>query len=191
MLIKEIFGLLSSIATVLGIIAIYFTILQFREEQKKEKNTLNFNKSEKSIEVLSIFANDIIPEIENFWDKYNEEINKPVFKTLEKEKVELLKSIIKKECGCIKIFNNLEHTCLYIEADLVNSKIVYDPLNTLLCNFVKENEGVFKDICKVAPYKNLTSVYNKWTDQQKLNEINDQKRKLTKQEEEITNRNKK
>lgn len=185
-ILKDISEIVAAVATAIGIIAIWITIVEFKRNQKREEDALNFSKSEKSIELLSLFANDIIPEMEKFDDLYNKEMKEfEAAGNSDGNKKDLIKKIVKKKLGIGQIFNRLEHLCLYIEAELVNSSIVYSPLNGVLVEFVNEHQDVFSDYCQQAPYKNLNSVYKKWTKEQKLAKIKDEKDKLTQKENEL------
>lgn len=185
LIVKELTGVLASIVSIVGIVAIFLSVLTFIKSQKKQNEEVEFKKTEKSIELLSVFANDIIPSIEKFEREAGVEL-------LKIDKIsEIANDIAKKESivlnvklnfGATEIFNNLEHLCLLIESKMVKEEVIYVPLNKVFCDFVNDHKQVYDKICSEAPYKSLKFVYAQWTDKQMLEE-NKKKQKTLKQEE--------
>ncbi|MGH1772111.1 hypothetical protein [Enterococcus casseliflavus] len=191
------FEFISYIATSLGMILIYISILQIKKEQSKEfeerekqQAEVDYKKAEKSIEVLSIFASEIIPSMDDFTKKYNEELRnkQDLLNKHEVVKRRLVLKVLKYDCKIGDIFNQLEHICLYIEADLINEDIIFDPLNSILIEFIDENKEIYDDLKTRAPYKYLTAVYQRWTDKAKIKSLNQEENKIKDQKKEIQER---
>ncbi len=183
---KDVLETISFLVAIIGIIAIFISILQLKNEQKKliaenlqKEEEIEYRKKEKSIEVLSIFANDLIPQMDNYISKFRKELeDKSKLHEIPQDKKKLIIKIVKKECGAGYVFNQLEHICLYISAGLVNERIIYEPLHKILVDFVNENKDIYEDLLKEAPYKYLTQVYNRWSSKIEYDALEDKEKKI-------------
>ena len=156
---------LSYIVTSLGIVTIVISLIQIQKDKQKSVLDSDYTKKLKSIEILDVFAKEIIPSIDN----YSEQLNKEL-----KEGEEDLKRIansplrtliiknIKSSCGVVNIFNQLESICTYIKYDLADHNIVYEAVNNIVCKFVNDNMDMFEEVKKQGPFSSLQYVVDNW-----------------------------
>ncbi|UDM74054.1 hypothetical protein [Vagococcus fluvialis] len=191
LVIKELTSVLASVVSIIGIVAIFISVKSFNKIQEKENEDVEFKKTEKSIELLSTFANEIIPAIEKFERDAGTELRKidQISEIANDEaKKKSIALNVKLNFGATTIFNNLEHLCLLIESDMVKEDIIYVPLNKIFCDFVNDHKQVYDKIRSEAPYKSLDFVYVQWTDKQRLEENKRQQEILKEEENKIESR---
>ncbi|WP_430602211.1 hypothetical protein IGJ02_002518 [Enterococcus sp. DIV0724b] len=174
--LKNISEFFSFLVAIIGIIAIFVSVKQLKSEQKKmiddqkdKKSNVQYKQKEKAIEILEFFANDLIPQIDEYIRKSNKELSG--IESLRNESIEkqqMILLLVKKDCGAGYIFNQLEHVCLNICAGLADEDMIYYPLSKIIIGFVDNNKNVYEDLLNEAPYKYLTQVYARWTNKEKL-----------------------
>lgn len=190
--IKNILEVTSFFVTIIGIIIIFINIIQFRKSVEQRQYDVEFKKKEIAVEILNKFANEIIPAMDEYINKVNTELADSSITELKKRDKDFEEAVfirIQLSSGVITIFNKLEQVCVYIRADLADSSILFEPMNSTLCGFVKSNEDAL-DFLKEndVPYVNLRHVYTIWSGKKgaqiidmKINELQKQKQELNKQ----------
>ncbi|HFP6513693.1 TPA: hypothetical protein ACHJYJ_000404 [Enterococcus faecalis] len=187
--LKDVAQFVSYIISIIGVIVIYMNIRKFRIDSEQREYDISFKRKEISVEILHKFANDIIPEIDEFGKKIRTELPLELQHKLndvqESKKDEILINVYT-NCGAITIFNKLEQVCVYIEADLADETLLYSPMHVLVCEFV-DNHMILLNRLKEnnIPYQNLTEVVRKWQANEKNAEIDKQIKRLEKSRPEI------
>ncbi|EGO6570121.1 hypothetical protein [Enterococcus faecalis] len=187
--LKDVAQFVSYIISIVGVIVIYMNIRKFRIDSEQREYDISFKRKEISVEILHKFANDIIPEIDEFGKKIRTELPLEQQHKLndvpESKKDEILINVYT-NCGAITIFNKLEQVCVYIEADLADETLLYSPMHVLVCEFV-DNHMILLNRLKEnnIPYQNLTEVVRKWQANEKNAEIDKQIKRLEKSRPEI------
>lgn len=200
--LKEIANFLYLISGFLLIIGLYLTLSQINILKKQVKDQadsttqqLNYIKEdmrtrnhraavEKSIDYLSLFASNIFPKIQNYWDSLEDgvkDITIPHWDPSESNYhldifslssdvsstvlVELHK---RREAGLIEILNNIEFVSAGIIHGLGSEEVVYDPIATSFITFIN------KEIIEISsqrhlgnPFENTIKLYNLWKTRRK------------------------
>ena len=199
--LKEIANFLYLISGFLLIIGLYLTISQINilktqvkdqaestnkqlEYIKVDMRTRNHRAAvEKSIDYLSIFANDIFPKIQSYWDSLDgyrdinvpgwnpsktdyrldllslsPEVSSTVFQELQK----------RRNAGLIEILNNIEFVSAGIIHGLGKEEVVYDPIATSYITFIK------REIIEISsqrhlgnPFENTIKLFILWETRRK------------------------
>ncbi|WP_413379278.1 hypothetical protein [Alkalihalobacillus sp. 1P02AB] len=143
---------------------------------KKDSNDRHKRASvEKSLEYLSLYANNILVEEEQFvLNLRNMEIDKEDDKSLftrdfkidpNSLEEDMLRIVIEKQnLGLIHIFNRLEYFSIAILCGLADEEIVFIPISKSYCNFIEWNYQYLSILrYEGTPYKNLVELYNVWS----------------------------
>ena len=169
--------LLSEFATVIGAIGILYVVKTFKKSEEDSEQNENSQRMINSIEVLRIFSNVLIPQIEKWQEesvkKYSELVKEERQKVLTREGKKIvnlppildnkLKFQAKQEVGANKIFNQLEQVCAYISYDLIIHDVVYPTLHTLFLDFIKDNQDLLNHFTTPdVPFNNIHGVIKKW-----------------------------
>ncbi|EHK9404543.1 hypothetical protein KCT29_002022, partial [Enterococcus faecalis] len=72
--LKDVAQFVSYIISIVGVIVIYMNIRKFRIDSEQREYDISFKRKEISVEILHKFANDIIPEIDEFGKKIRTEL---------------------------------------------------------------------------------------------------------------------
>ena len=156
---------LSYLVTSLGIITIVISLVQIQKEKRKSALDSDYTKKLKSIEILDVFAKEIIPSIDNYSEQLNKELKegeKYLNKIANSPFKNLIIKNIKSSCGVVSIFNQLESICTYIKYDLADHNIVYEAVNNIVCKFVNDNMDMFEEVKKQGPFSSLQYVVDNW-----------------------------
>lgn len=85
----------------------------------------------------------------------------------------------KGQVGFISIFNQLEQLSAYMNYGLVVEDMVYPGLHKVLIKVVDENVDLFDSVrSDEAPYKELTTLYEKWKNKQEYESVDKEKKEL-------------
>lgn len=163
---KDFLELCAFIITIIGIISIFFTVVSLKREKSKYSEDLDFRKKEKSLELLNKFSCDIIPKINTFEKNVNDEFGPEEIKALESVTVDIKKEVfirVHMEKGISDIFNVLEEISVYLNYDIVDKEILYDPISNVVLQFCDTYGETLKEIKKYgAPFKNLATLIETW-----------------------------
>lgn len=176
--ITSIFELLSSVAAVIGVIAIIITIMQYKHEKKQTDYAVEFKKKELAVELLDEFAKEIIPSINKLNNNVQVEFENHKQLDISSDKLAEITVRVKIENDIIDIFNSLEQISVYIKNDIVNTDILFDPISEIVCSFVKEHDDVFTRLLVRSPFSNLTYVVERWSSEQQIQMIEQQEELL-------------
>ncbi|CAM3060476.1 DUF4760 domain-containing protein [Paenibacillus sediminis] len=174
-LTKDIFQILSNIASIVLIGGLFQGIYQVKLLKKDLNDRNRRSAAEKSMEYLAYFEKEIITSTSEYEQKLKEEIKDPAddnhlfnedFKInpdhLSKEMI--ADSIVKQRLGIVTILNQLEFYSAVIESRITDEDLLYTPSAMVFCDFVKSNH-LWISILRAQgiPYKNLVSLYKKWS----------------------------
>lgn len=175
--LKDFFEFLSYIATIISVIAIVYVIKDFKKSVDDSKKVEESKLMENSIEVLRIFSENIIPNIdlfntesktmyinlkENIRDKVREEEGNEVDK-IPDELDSLLVIQAKLSANGGRIFNQLEQACAYVSYELIIHDVVYPSVHSVFLGFVNDNKDLLDSLTTFdVPFKNVHMVYKKW-----------------------------
>ncbi|MBJ7675624.1 hypothetical protein HAU38_05600 [Weissella confusa] len=200
----------SYLVSIFGIVGIYITVQQFKNKAQKDNEAEMERKVLNSMNVMSTFAKELIPQISSSRQKVKAEYNKVVDEVLQEIKQQVLastdsenmvavqeqlksinessldektrKSLLvqaKGHVGFISIFNQLEQLSAYMNYGLVVEDMVYPGLHKVLIKVVDENVDLFDSVrSDEAPYKELTTLYEKWKNKQEYESVDKEKKEL-------------
>ncbi|WP_413476388.1 hypothetical protein [Latilactobacillus fuchuensis] len=175
--IKLALSLLASITTIVGIIALFFTIKQYKQNAKNREIDIQMRKTDYDLVVLTHFSENIIKKTSKFHKKLKNETNTKEFRDMEdnKKKKEILINI-KLRLGIIHIFNLLEKEALYITSDITHEQVLYNIVGGIVCEFMVENLDVFDRVTSErAPYDNLNEILERWCLEKDIDHLNGEK----------------
>lgn len=198
--LKDILECLSYIVTTAGIIAIAISIKEFNKNSERERMQDEQLLIQNSIDVLRKFAEEIIPRIEEVYNKLGAEEEKQKAEVLKQINANLPKNrqltnlphnpelekqidfISKSKCNYGNIFNQLEQVSVYMNYDMVKEDLVYLPIHKVFIRFVSENIDYLNQLRSVdAPYANVITLYHSWSDKNKIEKL-ERKRKQVEEE---------
>lgn len=204
--LKDVCELLSYIVTIIGLIAIAFSVKEFNKNLERDRKQDEQLLVQNSINVLRKFAEEIIPEMSEANGKLNEEINRQKRIALEQinnvlpknhklnklpKSERLNRQIIynsKSNCEYGKIFNQLEQVSVYMNYNMVKEELVYIPIHKAFIDFVSDNIRYLNDLrSDDAPYANVITLYNSWNDKSKIEKLERQKNKVEEELKKIKN----
>ncbi|MCK8472481.1 hypothetical protein [Lactiplantibacillus plantarum] len=187
--------LISYIVAILGIIAIIIQVSSFKKNQKKEEKVNDQLLIQNSINVLKVFAEEIIPKIseaDKTLPKIKSEVEIEALKQInsklpnDAQLKQLPKSdklnkqilnVSKNRAGIGRVFNRLEQVTVYMNYGMIKEDLVYIPVHKVFLGFVNENKEYFAQLTSDdAPYMNVLKLYNDWQDKNKI-ELLEKKRK--------------
>ena len=85
----------------------------------------------------------------------------------------------KGRAGIVSIFNQLEQLSAYMNYGLVVEDMVYPGLHKVLIRVVDENADLFNSVrSDEAPYKELTTLQEKWKNKQEYESVDKEKKEL-------------
>ncbi|KJB84846.1 hypothetical protein AZ66_28440 [Paenibacillus sp. E194] len=171
----------SGIVLVLGV---FLGLAQLRLLKKDIKDRNMRAAAEKSMEYLAYYQKEIISTASEYKNKVTEEIKEPakfdhlinkdfILKGVHLEKELIADSIIKQRCGIIPILNRLEFFSAAVESRITDEELLYPPLSKIFCEFIEE-EFIWIAVARTrggAPYKNLISLYNKWSKRMEVDKL--------------------
>ncbi|CAK1236439.1 DUF4760 domain-containing protein [Fructobacillus fructosus] len=182
--VLKFFQICSSIATIIGVIGLFFTIKSYKDGKKIQSKNEDRQVIVTSIKVLEIFSRTIIPEmgvherevanaipknVEAAVKSINEELKKSgstdkvTTEKLPKEMVDQIILVTKINSNLLKTFNNFEHVSVYINYGLVDDDLIYNAVHNNFCGFIDRNKDVFNElITDDVPFTNTRKLYNKW-----------------------------
>lgn len=152
---------------------------------KKDMNDRHRRASvEKSLEYLSMYAYEIIPQTSKYTHSINEELKEEPRSIYSKDnngfkinpenlKIHQIREIIvKQENGLVHIINKLEVFSVAILNGLADEKIIYTPIARIFCDLI-EKEYLYISVTRYegVPYENLIKLYNKWLNAIELEEL--------------------
>ncbi|MEY8513955.1 hypothetical protein [Lactococcus taiwanensis] len=193
--LKNIFEILSYIATMVGVYGVFYAIKSFKKSEEDSRQTEQSKLMENSIEVLRVFSTNIIPQIEKFESEVEEtyqnliaSIKEQVLKedgkdldeqNLPEELVSVLKLQAKAASGGYRLMNQLEQVCAFIKYDLIIPDVVYPTIHSVFLRFLKRNEDLLKKVTSDhAPYNNIYGVRDKWSEISAKEELDREQREL-------------
>lgn len=195
--LKSILECLSYIVTIGGLIVIAISIKEFNKNADRARKEDEQLLIQNSIDVLRKFAEDIIPEMVEAKKKLANEIKKQKKEALEQinellpenkrinelpSNPRLSEQILynsKSNCNYGKIFNQLEQVAVYMNYNMVKEELVYIPVHKAFIDFVNENINYLNDLrSSDAPYINVITLYNSWSDKSKIEKLKQQKDKV-------------
>ena len=185
----SILEVVSYIVSIIGIIAVAFTVIQYVYSKQQHDYDIKFKKNEMAVELLNKFAQEIIPSINVLEESLRLEFEGFGKSKVIPEKLKEIKIHIKIDKGIIDIFNSLEQVSVYIKTDIVNTDILFDPISNVLCNFVERHNDVFSDLLIRSPYSNLTYVVETWSSEKQLKIIEKQETMLRIKKDKIKKKN--
>lgn len=155
-------------------------------EQMKEDAILTHKRKsvEKSLEYLSLFVDEIIPQINEYHKNIIEKLGKEAIEsreitndnfiinpeTLDEET--LRKVVVFQKNGCMHILNRLEYFSVATLNGLADEDILYTPLSRILCIFVQSNHEYLSILrFEGNPFENIVKLYQKWYDRLEVEEL--------------------
>ncbi|NLS38710.1 hypothetical protein GHU05_07220 [Fructobacillus tropaeoli] len=207
--ILKIVQIASSIATIVGVIGLSFTIKSYRDgkeaQLKREKRqTIN-----DSISVLEYFANEIIPNINKAEKEFSKTLNINLDESVKKindnaiqngypptmDKKNLPKEIrqkivltTKKTTGILGVLNEFEHVSVYMNYGLVDDGLVYSSVHSVFCKFIKRHQDLLETYqTGETSYQNVRRLYAKWSAIEEKKYLDKEKIKINNREKELDN----
>lgn len=192
---KDLIEISYFLAGIVMVISIGLTLMQIISAKNKMQNQENRLRKEKSLEILNAFSSKIIPNI----SKYESEIEDEKFPKVQSlyndffvvdmnkvTKEHLAITLTKQKKGLVNILNELEYISLIINVDLADEEIVYEPISTVYCNFIRD-EYLSLAISRTndVPYANIVKLYTKWSNRMSINSINKTQAELEKAKQKI------
>lgn len=183
----------ASLATMAGIIALFFTIKQYKQNAKNREIDVQMKKTDYDIKVLKHFSEGIIEQISEFKEKYKKETDVEEFKTLEEgvRKQEIAINI-KLKLNIIDIFNKLEKEMLYITSGITHEQVLYNAIGSVTCRFMIDNFDIFERVTSErAPYDSLNKILKKWCVDKDIDHLVNQKTEIEKRIKRLENKQRK
>ncbi|WP_153721787.1 DUF4760 domain-containing protein [Sporosarcina cascadiensis] len=192
---KDLIELSYFLAGIVMVISIGLTLMQIISAKNKMQNQENRLRKEKSLEILNAFSSKIIPNI-SIYESEIENEKFPEVKNLYNDlfvvdmnkvsKEHLAITLTKQKKGLVNILNELEYISLIINVDLADEEIVYEPISTVYCNFIRD-EYLSLAISRTndVPYANIVKLYTKWSNRMSINSINKTQAELEKAKQKI------
>ncbi|OAB46556.1 DUF4760 domain-containing protein [Paenibacillus antarcticus] len=185
---KEILDALYKLSGIVLVLGVFLGLVQLRMLKKDIDDRNQRSAAEKSMEYLAYFEKEIIPLTSEFFQKVSKEIENPAdFKHLVNANFHISEDdltkelyaelIVKQRFEILPILNRLEFFSAVIDCRITNEELLYVPLSRVFCNFV-EREYIFISFLRLkgrGPFKNLVSLYIKWSKRIEVDKLNLQK----------------
>lgn len=187
MVLKEVVAMLAEATTILGVIALIYTVRQFKRSEIQRDMDVRMQKIEYSVDLLDAFSKDIIPAINTYIRRVQAELEIAKFGSVRQDKKGEIIVAVKIQCGGLEILNALEHICVYVKTEIVENDIIFDPISGVFCDFMVQNEDLLESALQYGPFKNIRYVQKLWTTEKILAITNQQMEELAQKKEELLN----
>lgn len=184
--ISNILQMLSYVATILGVGAVFIAVLSFRKSLEDKSEANRKERLDYSMTILHRFSTTIIPEMEKVRETYEKFVKSETQETLRQINSSLAKGqpgitedklpeavITKihivartKTVSITQVFNDLEEVAAYVNQGLVDTDVIFGPLHKVTLDFIRENIIVIDIIQRrdpEVPFSNVREMYKAWS----------------------------
>lgn len=184
--ISNILQMLSYVAAILGVGAVFIAVLSFRKSLEDKSEANRKERLDYSMTILHRFSTTIIPEMEKVRETYKKlvksetqealrQINSSLVKgqpritedKLSKDVITKIHTVARtKTTSIVQVFNDLEEVAAYVNQGLVDTDVIFGPLHKVTLDFISDNIIVI-DIIKrgdpEVPFSNVREMYKAWS----------------------------
>ncbi|CAK8054442.1 DUF4760 domain-containing protein [Eupransor demetentiae] len=174
----------SYLTGIIGVLGVWIALNTYKENKKNRDSEGQREVIKTSIEVLGVFANDLIPSMilhEDNWRKlYNDSkisfverangisekqgnYDRIKISDLNETVLTALRVKAKLKTGMLTTFNILEQMSVYMNYNLVDNKLIYSTVHAIFINFVSDNFDVLRALqSEETPFNNLEKLFYNW-----------------------------